>query len=160
MVKNADKKYDLSTMENLPGMHHMMKMDFTDESPTCVHVKMPITPEICQPFGFVHGGATISLLESAASRAGDLGMNPDFERSFGLEVHIRHRKPGEGSFLYGVAELDHEEKDKSGKKQFWKVAATDDEGDVVSDGTVVTKTVSLAYLDKKERTRAADKAGE
>ena len=28
---------------------------------------MPVTPDVLQPFGFVHGGATIALLETVAS---------------------------------------------------------------------------------------------
>lgn len=119
---------------------------------------MPIAPAILQPFGFVHGGATIALLESVASVGAEESVDLERERPFGIEVQVRHRKSGVSGMLRGVAVLDRTE----GRKQFWAVAAYDDEGDVVSDGEIVTKIVSLERLAEKEREREAAKrtAGE
>ncbi|WP_080799023.1 PaaI family thioesterase [Arabiibacter massiliensis] len=123
-----------------------------------VEAVMPITPEVLQPFGFVHGGATIALLETAASIGAELRANLDEERPFGVDVHVRHRKSGRAGTLRGVAELDREEPSRAaGMKQFWRVAAYDDAGDVVSEGEVVTKIVSLDYLARKNRERATAK---
>lgn len=136
-----------------PGFSTTLAIEFVEASATRVVAVMPITSDILQPFGFVHGGATISLLESVASVGAEMGVDIDRERPFGIDVHVRHRKSGACGSLKGVAELDRVE----GSKQFWAVAAYDDEGDVVSDGTVVTKIVSLERLAEKERERKAAK---
>lgn len=116
-----------------------------------VEATMPITPDVFQPFGFLHGGATISLLETVASVGAEMLADLDRERPFGIDVQVRHRKSGKAGMLRGIAELDRTE----GSKRFWNVTALDDEGDVVSDGVIVTKTVTLERLAQKERERAA-----
>lgn len=118
-----------------------------------VEATMPITPDLYQPFGFLHGGVTLSFLETIASIGAENRTDLNSERPFGIEVHVRHRKSGQAGMLRGVAELDRIE----GSKQFWNVAAYDDEGDVVSDGVIVTKVVSLERLEEKQRERAASK---
>lgn len=135
-----------SLMENLG-------MEFLVETPERVEVTMPVTPRIFQPFKFVHGGATIALLESAASRGAELMTDFSAERPFGIEAHIHHRKSGTKGTVRGVAQLNHVE----GSKQFWDVTAYDDEGDVMSEGTFVTKIVTLARLEEKAREREAQR---
>lgn len=116
---------------------------------------MPITPDLFQPHGYLHGGATIALLETVASIGAE--CNTDFERQrpFGVDVQVRHRKSGTDGTLRGVAELDREEvSERTGSvKQYWSVAAYDDAGDVVSEGSIMTKIVPIAYLDRKKRER-------
>lgn len=136
-----------------PGFTATLDIEYLEASATRVVAVMPITPDILQPFGFVHGGATIALLESVASVGAEMSVDIDRERPFGIDVHVRHKKSGVRGSLKGVAELARVE----GSKQFWAVAAYDDEGDVVSDGTVITKIVSLERLAEKEREREAAK---
>lgn len=135
------------------GFTATLDIEYLETSATRVVAVMPITPDVLQPFGYVHGGATIALLESVASVGAEMGVDIDRERPFGIDVHVRHRKSGTCGSLKGVAELERVE----GSKQFWAVAAYDDEGDVVSDGVVVTKVVSLERLAEKGREREAAK---
>lgn len=137
------------------GFAKELKTESLVDEPDHVELRMPITPQILQPFGFVHGGATIALIETAASRGATLMANLEKERPFGIESQIRHRKSGKQGFVRAVAKLDHCERNK----QFWNVAAYDDEGDVMSDGVFVTKIVTLERLAEIERRRAAEKQG-
>ncbi len=115
--------------------------------PDYVELVMQIRPCLLQPFGFLHGGVTISLLETAASLGA--GNNTDFEkeRPFGVEVQIRHRKSGTKGFVRGIAELV----ESVNGRQDWKVAAYDEGGAVISDGLITTKIVSLARLEEKRQ---------
>ena len=115
---------------------------------------MPITDAVRQPFGFVHGGATLALLETVGSRAAELRANLEVERPFGIHMDVRHFKAGVEGTVRGVAEIDRVE----GNKQFWRVTAYDDAGDVMSSGTFMTKIVSLERLAEKEREWAAARA--
>lgn len=139
-----------------PGLTSTLGIRYAELSSTRAVATMPIEPRVLQPYGFLHGGATIALLETAASAAAGKLADLDRERPFGIDVHVRHRKSGTGGTATGVAELDRIE----GSKQFWKVAAYDDGGDVLSEGMVVTKIVSLERLAEKERERAAAKGSE
>lgn len=131
-----------------------MGIAFTFEGEGCVEGCMPIDDWKLQPAGFLHGGATITLLESLASRASDLMTDHDTQYSFGVDVHVRHRKPGERGLLYGRADLDRIE----GNKQFWNVVAKDEAGDVVSSGVIMTKIVPKERLAEKQRERELQRA--
>lgn len=130
-----------------------------ERGPERVELSMPITPDVYQPHGLLHGGVTIALLETAASYGAEERTDFSKELPFGLETTIRHRKPGKTGTLHGVAELEREEPASfGGRKQFWHVVATDDEGDIISDGIFVTKIVTLAHLEEKKRARETRKA--
>jgi uncharacterized protein (TIGR00369 family) len=53
---------------------------------------MHIEERLFQPFGFLHGGATLALLEAVASRAVDLRADLTTERPFGINVNVWHKK--------------------------------------------------------------------
>ena len=125
-----------------------------------VEATMPITPDLFQPFGFLHGGATIALLETAASRGAEERADLEHERPFGVEVQVRHRKSATTGTVRAVATLECEGPSSvSGIKQFWNVAAYDDEGDVLTEGLIMVKVVPLARLAEKERERREAKGG-
>ena len=126
---------------------------FTVETKERVEAEVEVRPELLQPWGVMHGGATCTLLETVASRAAEYNTDLNKERPFGVEVNLRHRKPGKKGVITGIAELDHLE----GNKQFWAVRAVDEEGDIVSDGICMTKIVSLERLAQKEAEAAAAK---
>ena len=129
------------------GLISLLGIRFTEATPERCEAVMPITDAVLQPFGFVHGGATLALLETVASRAAELRADLETERPFGTRVDVRHRKSGRAGSVRGVAELERVE----GVKQIWRVNAYDDEGDVMSTGTFETKIVTLAYLAEKGR---------
>lgn len=157
MTEREDKPFDIN---DIGTFSKTMDIEFTSESRGRVEGRMPIDEWKRQPAGFLHGGATITLLESLASRASDLMADHDKEYSFGVDVHVRHRKPGEHGMLYGYAELDHQEEGRHGTKQFWNVAATDEAGDVVSNGTIMTKIVPKERLAEKQRERERQRAAQ
>ena len=137
-----------------------LHMQFACVGKDRVEATMPVTPEVSQPFGFLHGGATIALLETAASRGAEERADLEHERPFGVEVQVRHRKSATTGTVRAVAMLECEGPSSvSGIKQFWNVAAYDDEGDVLTEGLIMVKVVPLARLAEKERERREAKGG-
>ena len=57
----------------------MLGIRFPYLSTEKVVAELDISPKFYQPFGFLHGGVTLALIESAASRAAD--MRTDFSKS-------------------------------------------------------------------------------
>ncbi len=111
--------------------------------------ELDIAPDLYQPFGFLHGGVTLALIEAAASRAVDLRAEFEKERPFGVHIEVDHKKPGKQGVLRAIATFDRQEKNK----QFWNVEVRDEEDDIVSDGIFVTKIVSLERLAQKQAER-------
>lgn len=135
-----------------PGLFTTLGMSLVEESSTCVRMDMPITKDILQPFGLLHGGATLALLETAASWGATIDADLANELPFGVESRIRHVKSAKDGTVHGRASLQKvEDQGAWGRKLFWEVVAVDDVGDILSKGVFVTKTVSFERLEQKKR---------
>jgi 1,4-dihydroxy-2-naphthoyl-CoA hydrolase len=138
------------TIENRFSEVCGISIDFL--SPERCEASFKVTEGLLQIAGFLHGGATIALLETAASSAAFARIDPKKELCFGLEANIRHRKPGSlGSKITGVATVNQVD----GSRTVWDVIATDDSGDTISEGTFTTKSVTPERLAQKEQKRRA-----
>lgn len=81
-----------------PGFITTLGIEYAELSSARAVATMPIDPRVLQPYGFLHGGATIALLETAASAAAGKLADLDRERPFGIDVHVRHRKSGKSRY--------------------------------------------------------------
>ncbi|MCD8316985.1 MAG: PaaI family thioesterase [Eggerthellaceae bacterium] len=131
------------------GLVKLLNIDLVKVTPSYAEATMPIDENILQPFGFVHGGATLTLLETVASRAAMCRTDPETERAFGVHIDVRHKKSGVKGQVRGVAELEEVIR----ARHVWRVKAYDDEGDVMSEGIFETKIVPISFLEEKERKR-------
>ena len=134
---------------DLHGFNGSLGVRFLEQGPDRTVAALDITENLFQPFGFLHGGVTLALIEAAASRAVDLRTDLTKERPFGISISVDHKKPGKSGQLRAIAEFSYQEKNK----QFWNVKALDDSDDIVSEGTFVTKIVTLERLAEKDRLR-------
>lgn len=108
-----------------------------------VKATMRVTDALLQAFGVLHGGATCALLETVAGVAAGHYADPQRDRVFGVELHFRHRRPGlKGHLITGVATFDRIE----GNKYYYDVATYDEDGTLLTEGWVMNKIVSQAYL--------------
>ncbi|WP_027186905.1 PaaI family thioesterase [Desulfovibrio cuneatus] len=62
---------------------------FTKADENCLHATMPVDARTCQPFGKLHGGATIALAETIAG-AGSLLLCAKDARCVGMQVSASH----------------------------------------------------------------------
>ncbi|HLS38551.1 MAG TPA: hotdog fold thioesterase [Sphingobacterium bovisgrunnientis] len=77
-------------------------------TPESLHASMPITEKVLQPYGILHGGASVVLAESVGSVASALIINTDTHNAVGLEVNANHLRPGKlGSNLEAICTPIH-----------------------------------------------------
>ncbi|HIV74046.1 MAG TPA: hotdog fold thioesterase [Candidatus Pseudogracilibacillus intestinigallinarum] len=57
-----------------------------------VVMTMPVDERTHQPAGYLHGGASVLLAETAASIGGFLNVNEEEEAVFGVEINANHLK--------------------------------------------------------------------
>lgn len=62
--------------------------------PDSLEATMPITEKVLQPFGILHGGASVVLAESVGSIASALLIDTDKFNAVGLEINANHLRPG------------------------------------------------------------------
>lgn len=64
-------------------------IEMLEASSQKVVAEMEVTPRLHQPFGFLHGGASVALAETVASVGAYLAA-PEGYTSFGLEINANH----------------------------------------------------------------------
>ncbi|MEO6690611.1 MAG: hotdog fold thioesterase [Dokdonella sp.] len=67
---------------------------------------MPVDARTKQPFGLLHGGASVALAESLGSLAGNLCLDAS-EMAVGLDINANHVRAATGGLVTGTARLLH-----------------------------------------------------
>jgi len=121
------------------SMIENLGIEFLETRPGQVRLQMPVDKRTRQPFGFLHGGATISLAETAASFASYIEVGEGFA-CFGhhLDVSLLLAVP-EGGYVYAGVSLSH----KGRSTHIWDVRISDEE-----DVTVALIRVTVKILKK------------
>ena len=94
---------------------------FDDESLTA---SMVVDHRTHQPFGLLHGGASVVLAESIGSMAAYLCIDPRKFYCVGLEVNANHLRGVRSGRVTAVARAIHIGR----TTQVWDIRLTDDEG--------------------------------
>src|ERR1700742_3135475 len=77
-----------------------------------------------QPFGILHGGASVVLAESIGSIASSLIINPEKYMAVGQEVNANHLRPVKSGKVTGICTPIH----IGGKSHVWDIKIYDDRG--------------------------------
>ncbi|WP_338750909.1 hotdog fold thioesterase [Bacillus sp. FJAT-52991] len=72
-----------------------------------VIMTMPVDERTRQPFGFLHGGASVALAETAASIGTAALIDMQQEVCFGLEINANHIKAKKEGTVTAIAEVAH-----------------------------------------------------
>lgn len=89
--------------------------------------RMPIGPKVHQPFGLLHGGASVALAETVASTAGWMQIDQEKERIVGIEINANHLRAKRDGMLTAVATPVHIGR----RTHVWNVHIADEEGKAV-----------------------------
>ncbi|HAR37675.1 MAG: hypothetical protein A2W86_04445 [Bacteroidetes bacterium GWD2_45_23] len=82
-------------------------IEFTLLSPERTEAVMPVGKHVCQPFGILHGGATLALAESVAGQGSLLLCETD-EVPAGIQVSCNHVSSArEGDKVRAVGTIIH-----------------------------------------------------
>lgn len=72
-----------------------------------VVLSMPVDERTHQPLGYLHGGASVALAETAASIGSILNVDIEKFNVFGLEINANHIKSKRSGLVYGIATPVH-----------------------------------------------------
>lgn len=93
-----------------------------------VEAIMPVDKRVCQPFGILHGGATISLAESVAGE-GSLFLCKEDEIPVGTQISCNHISTAkEGEEVSAMGTIIH----LGTTTHVWNVDITNSEGRLIS----------------------------
>ena len=101
---------------------------------------MPVDDRTRQPFGLLHGGASIALAETLGSVAATCCLDPAKQFCVGLEINANHVKGVREGSVRGITKPIHIGK----KTQVWEIRILNEK-----DELVCISRITLAVLDRK-----------
>jgi len=79
---------------------------FTEAGPDWLRATMPVDARTLQPYGLLHGGASVVLAETLGSSAGNLCVGAD-RICVGLEINANHLRAARAGVVTGTARPLH-----------------------------------------------------
>lgn len=130
-----------SFLGTAPGtLLETLDINVTEATPERVAATMPVGPKVHQPFGILHGGASVVLAETVASIGANISLDLAKQNAVGLEINANHLRGVQSGFLTGVATPVH----KGRSTHVWQVEIRNDESKLIC-----TSRCTLAIIDVK-----------
>ena len=96
---------DLAPMTGLGSnaMPGLLGIEFVDCGDDWIRGRMPVDERTHQPFGRLHGGASVALAETIASVAAAYCVDRDKFAAVGMEINANHIRPAYSGWVYATA---------------------------------------------------------
>jgi len=101
---------------------------------------MPVDERTRQPFGILHGGASVALAETVASVGAYELVDKESEVVAGLEINANHIRPKTDGVVTGVGKVLH----RGRTTQVWEIKITDEQ-----DRLICVSRCTIAVIKKK-----------
>ena len=89
--------------------------------------KMPVDARTHQPYGMLHGGASVVLAETLGSIGSHFLVKDDGKSAVGVEVNANHVKSIREGWVYGDAQIIHQ----GGKLHIWSIDIKNENGELI-----------------------------
>jgi 1,4-dihydroxy-2-naphthoyl-CoA hydrolase len=88
-------------------MMETLDIRFTEVGDDWLRATMPVDHRTQQPFGLLHGGASVVLAETLGSTAAMLVIDMEKEITVGLDINANHIRGARGGLVTGTAKTIH-----------------------------------------------------
>lgn len=112
---------------------------FTEITQDALSAKMPVDHRTKQPYGLLHGGASVVLAETLGSVAAQCCIDAEKQFCVGLEINANHIRSVRNGYVYGTARPLHVGR----KTQVWEIRITNE-----AQQLVCVSRITMAVLDK------------
>lgn len=109
------------------SMVEHLGITLTDAGTDWLRGTMPVDARTRQPFGILHGGASVALAETLGSIAGNLCVDPASQRVVGLEINANHLRAVREGAVTGTARAVHVGR----STQVWEIRIENEDGKAV-----------------------------
>ena len=140
-MKIWNKEYSPELINNYATgtMVEHLGIEITEVGDNYICGTMPVDKRTIQPYGILHGGASVVLAESLGSIAGNMSC-PEGFTCVGLEVNANHIKKVTEGVVRGKASPIHIGR----STQIWDIRMTKEDKDIC------VSRLTLAVIEKKE----------
>ena len=124
-----DKEYLLEQFKDKTAstMVEALGIEVTDFGDQYICGKMPVDHRTKQPFGLLHGGASVALAETLGSMGAGMQIDLNTHAVVGIEINASHLKAVKDGWVFGRATAV-----RVGRKiQVWKIDIEDEKENLV-----------------------------
>lgn len=114
-------------LSNTQTLINTLEIEILEASPDKVVATMPVQPKVHQPFGLLHGGASVALAETIASIGAFLSVADQGMVAVGLEINANHLRGVRDGIVTATATPIH----KGRTTQVWSIEIKNEEGKMV-----------------------------
>jgi 1,4-dihydroxy-2-naphthoyl-CoA hydrolase len=118
--KMFNKNLGLDFLNNMSDANivNYLGIEYVEKGDDYLIAKMPVDGRTKQPFGLLHGGASVVLAESLGSVASFLCLeDPQNQKAVGLEINANHIRSVSSGWVYGKVTNIHLGK----KTHIWEI---------------------------------------
>ncbi len=138
MKANLDITQLNSTHKN--SILEVLGIEFTEAGDGYLVARMPVDQRTHQPFGILHGGASVVLAESIGSTASFLLLpDPTRQRAVGLEINANHLRSVRSGWVTGRCTAIH----LGRTTHVWDIRMTDDQNKLVCISRLTVAIVAI-----------------
>lgn len=112
---------------NRGTMMETLDIRFTEVGDDWLRGTMPVDHRTQQPFGLLHGGASVVLAETLGSSAALLTLDVEKEVAVGLDINANHIRGVRGGIVTGTARAVH----LGRTTQVWEIRIEEESGKLV-----------------------------
>lgn len=133
------KDYTIEEINVILGRYMTKLLDIKATAIEKDHIiaSMPVTDNVRQPFGILHGGASVVLAESIGSIASNLVIDPDKLVAVGLDINANHLRKVTSGNLYAKCTPLH----IGVTTHVWDIRITDDRERLVCISRLTTAII-------------------
>jgi len=142
------KPYSIEEMNALDDgtLASHLGMEITGIGADYLSGSIPVDHRTRQPYGLLHGGASIALAETLGSLAAAMTVDSDSKLVVGQEINANHLRGVRKGRVTGTARPVH----LGGRSQVWSIEIVDEGGRLVC-----ISRMTLAVLDKPAQRAAS-----
>ncbi len=117
---------DLDTLNdsNKDTINERLGIRFTKVDEGSISATMPVDARTHQPFGILHGGASVVLAETLGSVSANFCLNPETHYAVGLDINANHLRSVSNGLVTGTARPVH----LGRSTHVWSIELQDEQG--------------------------------
>lgn len=121
-------------------LNEALGITFTQVGEDYLEATMPVDHRTHQPFGLLHGGASVALAETLGSVAAMMCVDQTKQYCVGLDINANHIRAVRNGVVTGVTRALHVGK----KTQVWEIRISNELNELVC-----VSRITMAVLDKQ-----------
>ena len=120
---------------------HPLGIEYIEVGDNYIIARMPVDHRTHQPFGLLHGGASVVLAETIGSLASYLTLpDPTKQQAVGLDINANHIRGVKNGWVYGKATPIHIGR----STHVWEIKITNEAGKLVCISRLTMAIISAS----------------